>query len=104
MAMSAIMDRQTLETASDGRPARRERGGSEAASQLRMLFVRVLAGRVAVALVPGLFDRAGVVAGLLGARRCGGGLARILLVSSQQLVQPTHEGSLLVCLDTPQIP
>jgi hypothetical protein len=57
-----------------------------------MLFVRVLAGRV---IVPGvrikIFGRAGFRG--LHARGGTGGLAGILFVTAEQLVQPPHEGS-----------
>jgi len=68
-----------------------------------MLFVRVLAGRV---IVPGvrveILGRAGVIPAGFHARGSTGGLARVLLVSAQQLVQPTHEGSSSFVWITPQ--
>jgi hypothetical protein len=93
MATSTIKDRQTLETASDGRAPEEEKRRPEGRLYLRLLFVRVLARRV---IVPGvrvdIVGRAGIHVAL-HARGGTGGLARILFVAAKQLVQPTHEGS-----------
>jgi hypothetical protein len=56
-----------------------------------MLVVRMLAGRVIVPCVRIVLDRLG--SGLFDARRSMGCPAFVLLVATQQLVQPTHEGS-----------
>ena len=90
METSTIMDRQTLGIASDGRPSDTREAAPQAASQLRVLVVRMLAGRVVVPRVRIILD--GLGSALFDARRGIGSSAFVLLVAAQQLVQPTHEG------------
>jgi hypothetical protein len=77
------MDRRTLESASDGKSLRREEAARKPPLYLRLLFVRMLAGRVIVSGVRvGVLSRPRGIRAGLHARRGTGGLARVLLVAT----------------------